>query len=497
MIEKLKQLMRDSLIYGLGKYINTFIGIIFVPMYTRIFPPSEYGVVDLIGSTISIIVMFLILGLDSATALYFYDTEDIRDRKIIVSTSFYFRMALSIVICSMLFFSSEFISELIFNSKEYAIYLKIGVASIPFSLAIGFFLDLMRLKFESLKFSVISIGNTIVTSILIIYLIIFLKLGIVGIFIGMLISNIIFFFIGIYLTYKEYILSFSLPRLRNLLSFGLPLFPSSIAIWLLTFSDRYFLVKYSTLNEVGLYSIGVKLSHILLLVTSAFQLSWGPFAFSIQKESDAKNIYSKVLTYYLIIALFLATGLSFFSKEILMIATQVEYVEAYKVVGILSYVVIFGGIYYIVSIGVNLTKKTHYISFTTGVAALINIILNFLMIPYLGMVGAAIASLIANSCSVFFLYRISQKYYHIDYEINKIIKIILLSGFLILTSIFLDINSVILNYLLKLSLLLSFVVFLILYVFEKNEVDFINKMANNILLKIRKWLLNVWNSRHL
>ncbi len=488
MIARLKPLLKDSLIYGLGRYINTFIGALFIPIYTRIFSPAEYGIVDLIGATVSMIVIFLILGLDSATALYFYDTEDRHNQKKIISTSFYFRMMLAVVICSALFFSSGYISELIFNSTEYARFLKIGVAAIPFSLAIGFFLDLMRLKFESLKFSVISIGSTIINSILIIYLIFFLQLGIEGILIGTLISNIIFFFIGLYLTYKEYILSISLSRLRDLLSFGLPLLPASIAIWLMTFSDRYFLVKYSTLNEVGLYSIAIKLSGVLLLVISAFQLSWGPFAFSIKKEIDAKNTYSKVLTYYLIITSFLAIGLSLFSKEILMIMTQAEYIAAYKVVGILSFAVIFVGLYNIISIGVNLTKKTHYISLTTGIAALINIILNFLLIPSLGIIGAAIATLIANCSSVSLLYLISQKYYYIQYENVKIIKIFLFSGVIILTTGLVNINSIALNYLFKLSLLIFFVIFLArLNIFEKNEVNFAIRTMNNILIKIKNW----------
>lgn len=485
MLEKLKILLKDSFIYGLSRYISKFIAIFFIPIYTRIFSPAEYGVVDLIGASISILDMLLILGLDSATGMFYYENEDKYSRKIIVSTSLYFRMAFSIIVCSLLFFSSDFISELIFNSVEYAIFFKIGFATLPFTLAIGFFLDLMRLKFDSFKFSIISIGNAIVTSGLIIYFVIFLKLGIKGIFLGALVSSIIFFFIGLYLTYDNYIVSFSLKRFKELISFGLPLLPASMAALLMTYADRFFLLKYSTLEEVGLYSVGLKFSNVLILVISAFQLAWGPFALSLQKEKDAKKTYSKILTYYLVLTSFAAICLSLFSKEILTIMTQTEYIPAYKIVGTLSYATLFTGLYSIVSMGLILSKKTYFISIATGISGLVNVILCLLLIPNFGMFGAAISILFANLCSIYLLYLFSQKYYYIQYEIKKIATILSLSGAIIIISIFININNIILNYSIKLSLILFFVMFLLLNVFEKKEVDLAIKTTKNILNTIR------------
>lgn len=297
MIENLKRLLKDSLIYGLGSTVGKFIGVILVPIFTRVFSPAEYGVIELI-SAISLIILFvLMLGLDSATVRFYYSTKDIKEKQTVISTGLFFQVAFSIVGCIILCFYTDYIAIKVFKNLAYSIILKVSFITIPFTLTINFLSMIFRLNFAPWKYSSLIVTQLFLTAFISIYLVVILKVGIIGVFYSSLITNVIITPIGLFLSRSNYSLVFSTKKLKSLLSFGIPLVPASFALLILNLADRFFLAHYSTLKQVGLYSIGVKLSSLLLLIVSAFQLAWGPFAFSISKEDGAKKIYSKVLTY--------------------------------------------------------------------------------------------------------------------------------------------------------------------------------------------------------
>jgi O-antigen/teichoic acid export membrane protein len=437
LVEKFKRLLKDSFIYGLERYLAAFAGVFLVPVYTRIFTPDDYGVIEVINTIISIVAVFAVLGMDSALAFHFYDTKEEKDRKIIISTNFLFRIAFICLLSMILIIAADFISEKFLKSLEKAIYLKIAIVTLLFGSILGFCLDLLRFRLKPVRFSIVSLGSTTCVIALSIYLVVYLKAGLYGVFGANVITGLIFAVVAVWMNRGQIKILFSAIRLKRMLAYGLPLVPASVSIWVVGFSDRFFLTTYSTLQEVGLYSIGYKLSMVLSLITAAFQMAWGPLAFSIKDEPDARVFYSRVLTYYLVVTTVAALILSVFAKEILMVFTTSAFVGGYRVVGLLVYSIIFSGAYYIFAIGVNLTGKTAYISWTTGVAAISNIILNFILVPRYGMMGAAISSVIAQGISAYLLYLISQKFYPIEYEISKIVKIVILSAILI----FLGVNA--------------------------------------------------------
>jgi len=141
--------------------------------------------------------------------------------------------------------------------------------------------------------------------------------GIYGIYLSKLIVDILFSFVALYLIKSWIGKYFSFFRLKQLLAYGVPIVPAGIAQWALDSANRYFLRYYSSLNDVGLYAIGGKVASIMGLLTGAFQLAWGPFAFSIHREDNARDIYASILTYYLVLTSGFAIILSLFAPEIL------------------------------------------------------------------------------------------------------------------------------------------------------------------------------------
>jgi len=460
MFDKLKQLGKESLIYGLSRVVGRFVSAFLVPVYTRIFIPSDYGVVDMVTTYASITTIFIVLGLDTATIIYFYGTDDIKDKKNILSTSFFSQLAMSfIMLIPPLFFSSN-VSELVLDDRNYSVYFRLVALDFPFIFCIGFAQDVLRLIRKPWKYLIITLGAILSNIILTILLVVVFKKGLYGVFLSKLVVDIIFAIISIYLFRSLIVARISLYRLKQLLACGIPLIPASISYWVLDVSNRYFLRYYISLSEVGIYSIGSKMASLLMLFTGAFQLAWSPFSLSIQHEEDSKRVYANVLTYYLVIMCGMGVGLSIFSLEILKIFTTKLYYGASIIVPYLVFSVMSSGVYYIISIGVNITKKTSHIGWTTMVSAGASIALNFILIPRYGIVGASIASCISTWLSPILLYFVSQHYYPINYKLGKVAIILSSSIILIIIGNFVKIPNLLLAIALKFALFAAY--FLIL-----------------------------------
>lgn len=432
MFSHLKQLAKESLVYGLSGVIGRFIGTFLVPIYTRIFNPSDYGVLELVGLCSSIIGIFVVLGLDVSQGYYFYSTDDIRDKKLTLSASATSHIGMSVILAIALFLLSKDASKIIFGVFDYAKYFQLVALDLPFFATLAFTQRVLRLIRSPWRYMFLATSSLISNIVLTILMVVLWRKGIYGIYVSKLIIDVLFSLVALYLIKSWIGKYFSFLRLKQLLTYGVPIVPAGIAQWALGSANQYFLRYYSSLSDVGLYAVGGKVASIMGLVTGAFQLAWGPFAFSIHREDNSRAIYASILTYYLVFTSGFAIMLSLFAPEILKVFTTKAYYEASVVVSYLTFVMIAHGTYFIVSIGVNLVKKTAHISYTTAVAAGLNIGLNFLLIPKFGMVGAAAVALVSQWISTLLLYMISQHYYPIPYRLRDVMAI-LVSSIVIIT----------------------------------------------------------------
>src|SRR5204862_197447 len=182
---------------------------------------------------------------------------------------------------------------------------------------------------------------------------------------------------------------------RAMNRFGLPLVPSAVALWLTNFSDRFFLVKLTDAHEVGLYSIGVRVASATVLLLTAFRMAWPAFAYSIEDDREAQRTYSFVLTYVVYICCWLALALGLLAPWILRVITTKPFYPAQNVVAPLAFGVAAFGAYVVVQIGTGRSRQTRSNWVVTGVAAVLNVALNFALIPPYGRMGAAIATVSA------------------------------------------------------------------------------------------------------
>jgi O-antigen/teichoic acid export membrane protein len=209
--------------------------------------------------------------------------------------------------------------------------------------------------------------------------------------------------------------------------FSFPLIPASIAFWVINLSGIYFIQSLVNTREVGLYQIGTSVASLMAMLTGAFQMAWGPFAFSIYKQPNAKQVYALALSVYLGIASFIAVLITLFSFEILTILTTQDYLDAYLVAGILAFNYLLIGISYIAGIGTGIAKNNKMFGIASLVSAGLLVVLNLILVPVYGKEGAAIATLASQIIIPIAIFWHAQKLYPIPYNFGKA-ALIFLSG---------------------------------------------------------------------
>jgi O-antigen/teichoic acid export membrane protein len=473
MITELKKLLKHTLIYGFFNVLMRAVSIILLPIYTRFLVPEKFGVLELLTVTAYMITIFLGLGLNSAIIRYYAFYSESEKRESVVSTCLIFLSLFAVFAIFLFLFESEAISILIFQTSEYTLLIKILLLIIFFQTLYSVPLAIIRAKGKPLTFSVLLLTGAIFKLLLNIFFLAVLKWGLKGILIGNSISTAIVFIGGLIAMREKVRFSlFSVNVLKKLLFFGMPIVPTTLAFQVISSADRYILQRFASLKDVGLYSVAYKVGIIMGFIVMSFQTAWGPFMFTIEKKENAKELYSKVLTYSTFMFCFVSLALSLFSKEIVKILTTEQYYSAYKIVPIIVFSYVFYGLYYVVAVGVNIKNKTYYFPLVLFIAAIINIGLNFILIPKIGIMGAAYATLFSFVFMAFGIYYFSNKYYPLEYEVHKIFTVF---TYWILSNAVISLTSPIpysLELALKITILLIFMalIFKILSNREKQEI---------------------------
>ena len=425
--DDIARLSTDTIYYGIGKGAEALAALALIPVLTRVFTPAQFGLWDVTMTFFMLTVLLASLALEPAVAAFYLETQQADKKRIVASTSLYFRIVSSVVAAVVIYLLAPQISIVVFNTAEHAEYFRIVSGAVPFFLIVNVCKQLLRVDFSPGKFNVVAVGYAALYAVLGMFFVTKLKMGVSGILLAVVAAAACFSFVGMFLSRKQLSFEFSGGTLMNMLAFGLPMLPTILGAWVIDFSDRYFLTRLSTLDQVGIYSVGARISSIIALFATSFQMAWIPRALSIQHEPDAKEKYSRGFYFFFLAALSAATAVVVFARPILVVLTQPKFYGAEKVIALLVLATVSYGAFLAISIGALITKKTFLASIAIMAGAVLNIILNFLLIPKFGMMGAATATLASYFVAFALLYGLLQRHYPIDFKIPRIAGLALLS----------------------------------------------------------------------
>jgi O-antigen/teichoic acid export membrane protein len=422
--QQLRRLGKHSAIYGLGGLVSRILAVLLLPLYTKYLTPADFGRVETLVALNAILVTLLRAGISTAFFRFYFDSTEPEQRLKVLRTSFWFTMATSTLGLALGWTFASAISD----------FLKIDDDTLVRAAFIGLWAQmnyeqltsLFRVEERSVAFVAASIANVLLTIGTTIFLVVGLDEKALGVVVGNFTGTLLVYLALLGYRREQLGLQFDRELLRRMNRFGLPLVPSGLALWALTFSDRFFLARIAGQEDVGRYSLGVRIASAMVLLLVAFRMAWPAFAYSIQDEREARRTYAFVLTYLLYVSCWLSLALGVLAPWIVkVLARNEEFWPGADVVAPLAFAGALWGAYTVVAIGIGRLRRTQFNWVVTGSAALVSVVLNLLLIPEYGIRGAAAASLTAFTVMFVAMAVYSQRLYPVPYQWRRVCTVIL------------------------------------------------------------------------
>lgn len=470
-MSRIKQLSKDSIIYGLGGSLVKGISFFLLPVYTRIFTPSDYGKIEMLTVITSFLCAILIVGMDSAQSFFFFKEKTKKRQSILITSILQWRISWGIIIVLLATLLSPILNNIFFDGSLNWTYFGIAFSGALFYQILNQSLEVLRLLYKAWSFVLLSFFHSILSASIILILILIFDQGILGYFLGILCSSLLNCFLGWFLI-KDYI-NFDKLNFKwwpKLIRFGAPLLFADIAFYFMSSADRWFIKFYNGDESLGIFSIGAKFSMLVVLVFETFRKAWWPIAMDAMHSDDGPETFRVISRIYVSIALSAVIILTYVSPSLVKLLTSSEYHSAWPIVGILSLQAFFYAFFLIACAGIWKTEKTHLNFYLMAGAALLGILLNWIFVPIYGPIGAASASALTYFVWIVATIIISEKLWYVKFPVQKLFCQVMI-GVLFLTYF----NQI--GYFQPLFLsfgVLIISIFLIFYIsFTKEEIQFI------------------------
>ena len=440
-MHKKKELVKNTVIIFLGKVSTQFISFFLLRLYTRFLSTSAYGTVDLITTYVSLFVPVITIEQEMATFRYLIDARNSdKEKKNIITTSI-----LNVLKLLILFIIVYFIIVYFFKFK-YAYFILANIIVCIFS---NLFLQIARGLGENIHYSIASFITGLTTIILNIIFIVFLKFQVEGMLLSVILANTfcvlyLFFVLKIY----KYISFKSDKNLKKqMIKYSLPLVPNGISWWVVTASDRTIISTFLGVAANGIYAVANKFPTIINSLFSIFTMSWTESASLHIDDDDRDKFFSDITNTVLRLFSCLCIGLIACMPFAFPLLVDAKFSDAYMyipifLIGVLCNCII--GVYSAIYIA---KKKTKQIASTSIMSAVINVVLNLLLIKVLGLYAACISTSIAYFAMMIYRHIDLKKYVHIIYQKRMILLTIVMFAISIIcyyiNNIYLNIISLI------------------------------------------------------
>ncbi|MCB9224574.1 MAG: oligosaccharide flippase family protein [Crocinitomicaceae bacterium] len=424
----IKKLAGQTAVYGLSSILGRLLNYLLVPIHTYFFNPSAYGVVSEFYAYVAFFVVLLTFGMETTFFRFVNKAED--KEKTFNQAASFVMIINGIFLLTIIIFSQNIANWM--HYPDYQNYVIWFGAILALDATTALFLAKLRFQENAKKFAFVqlaSIGVNILFNLIFLFLIYDKEypdsIGVGYIFLANLLAS----FAKPVLLFKEvsaFRFVWDKVMAKAMILFAVPLVIAGFAGIINETLDRI-LIKDLQLDkgleqaqaQVGIYSANYKLSILITLFIQAFRYAAEPFFFAQESNENKEKVYSKVMTYFIIVVSLIFLVISMNLDIFKWFIPNKDYWEGLKVVPILLLANVCLGIYYNQSIWYKLANKTIYGAYIAIGGAVITIVLNFLLIPIMGYEGSAWTTLAAYASMMVASHYFGQKIYPIKYNLRK------------------------------------------------------------------------------
>jgi O-antigen/teichoic acid export membrane protein len=434
----LRRLATTGAAYTAASILSKLIAVALLPLYTRYLTTADYGAAEVMFAAVVSASIVVRLGMVEALLRFYYKSGEDPDRVVATSFATLFWLSGAAALIALPFAAP--ISEALLGRSAPDL-ARLGISASDLGrISIGglwaltmfeYMLTLFRLDERARAFFLTTIFNVLATIGLTVVLVVGEGEGARGLLLGSYAAGAAFVFGLIALQWRRLSLRPDRALLRRLLRFGLPTMPAELSLYLLNFVDRIILVRVAGLRAAGLYSLAVKFAQGVNVLVRGFQLAWPPLAYSIREDGEARRAYAAIVTWFVAGCAFVVTAMWLLSRWIVRALAAPEFFGSYRAIGLLATAVTLYALYMVLVVILGRTGRTEF-NFPAAIAALVaNVVLNLLLVPPLGIVGAGIALVASYLVVLALMYGFTQRLFPVPYEWARLARVVLVSAVLV------------------------------------------------------------------
>jgi O-antigen/teichoic acid export membrane protein len=428
---ELSKLVAHSAIYGFADVVPYLVNFLLLPIFTSYLSREDYGALGILLLFGVLAKILFRMGLDSGFFRIYYDLREERDRKILATTLFATSLAVSAIFLLAVAAFGAPLGRLILGaevpSSQVPSWLLLVALDTFFNTFAFVPMNLFRIQGRPKAFATMTLFRSLANIALKLALVVSGR-GVTGVLAADAIASLLFVAVLIPTLRRNLAAGLSWPLLKASAAFGLPKVPHGLAHQILNLSDRKLIEVYSTLAASGLYHVGYVMGTGVKFFLSAFELAWGPFVYSHLAKPDAPKVLARVATYAF-------TGLAgcgllnaVFGRELLFLMAAAKFHDAHPIIPVVVLAYVMQGVFALTSIGIGIQKRSVYFPILTILAASLNVLLNVLWIPRLGILGAAWATVAGYALMAVLGGILSAKLYPIPFEWPRLARVVVASG---------------------------------------------------------------------
>ena len=427
---ELKSLGRETVIYGLSTIVARLLNFLLLPFYTHFLAPAELGVVATVFAYIAFLNIVFQYGIDQAY-LRFAAGRDEEEKSVVFSTALIALAATSLALGGTLHLFADALAGPLGLRPEHAPLLRYSAWILALdAMAIVPFASL-RLHHRAWTYVGVKSLNIVSNVALNIVLIAGFGLGVRGVFGASLFAAAVSFFLVAPEVSRWFQARLCVERLKLMLRFSLPLVPAGVGAMMVQVIDRPLMLRLTDEATVGVYQANYRLGIFMLLVVNMFDQAWRPFFLERAEEKGSSTLFAKVLTLFVALAGWTALALALFLPDLIRFSINGKalidprYWGGMGVIPVILAAYVLHGMYINFLASVTIAKRTDLLVWVTGLGAVVNVAANLLLIPRLGMIGAAWATFMAYGAMAGALFWMGRRVYPIPYDFPRLAGVFL------------------------------------------------------------------------
>src|SRR4051812_22011006 len=422
MFEYLRRLATTGAAYTASSVLSKLIAVFLLPVYTHYLSPSDYGAAEVMLASVIAASIVVRLGVIEAILRFYYLPAE-RSPAVVATgfaSVFWGATILSVVLLPI----AGPISQALLGHEDAGL-ARLAILGLWAQTMYEYALTLLRLDERARAYFGITIVNVLITIPFTVFLIVVEGERASGILLGTYGTGALVVLWMLWHEHRRLSLIPDRALLRRMFRFGLPTMPAELSLYSLNFIDRIILARVAGLSEVGLYALAVKFAQAMQVLARGLQLAWPPLAYSIRDDAEAKRVYSQIFTWFAALLAFGAIGLWLESRWIVRLLAASDFFPSYQAIGLVATGIALYALYLAMVVILGRTGRTEY-SFPATIAAVVtNVILNLILVPSHGIVGAGLALVGSYVVVLALMYAFTQRLFPVPYEWRRLTLVLL------------------------------------------------------------------------